>query len=47
MVYSKFISRTSDCPYVINKTSYGKLPKQYQKLLQDLKPEALASESCL
>ena len=34
---------TSDCPYVINKTSYNKLPKQYQKLLQDLKPEALAS----
>ena len=34
---------TSDCPYVINKTSYGKLPKQYQKLLQDLKTDALAS----
>ena len=28
---------------MINKTSYNKLPKQYQKLLQDLKPEALAS----
>jgi TRAP-type mannitol/chloroaromatic compound transport system substrate-binding protein len=30
---------TSDCPIVFNKTSYKKLPAQYQKLLQDLKPE--------
>ena len=31
---------TSECPVVLNKTSYGKLPPQYQKLLQDLKAEA-------
>ena len=43
MVYPNLSPGTSDCPYVINKTSYNKLPKQYQKLLQDLKPEALAS----
>ena len=30
---------TSDCPVVINKTSYGKLPAQYQKLLMDIKPQ--------
>jgi len=30
---------TSDCPIVFNKTSYMKLPAQYQKLLQDMKPE--------
>jgi len=29
---------TSDCPVVLNKTSYGKLPAQYQKLLMDIKP---------
>lgn len=29
---------TSDCPVVISKTAYGKLPAQYQKLLMDLKP---------
>jgi TRAP-type C4-dicarboxylate transport system substrate-binding protein len=34
---------TSDCPYVINKTSYDKLPTQYQNLLAKLRPEALAS----
>ena len=32
---------TSDCPYVANKKAYNKLPKQYQKLLDSLKPEAL------
>lgn len=30
---------TSDCPVVFNKTSYDKLPDQYKKLLEDLKPE--------
>lgn len=29
---------SSDCPVVINKTAYAKLPAQYQKLLMDLKP---------
>jgi TRAP-type C4-dicarboxylate transport system substrate-binding protein len=30
---------TSSCPTVFSKTSYEKLPPQYKKLLQDLKPE--------
>lgn len=30
---------TSDCPIVLNKTAYEKLPEQYQKLLWDLRPE--------
>jgi TRAP-type mannitol/chloroaromatic compound transport system substrate-binding protein len=30
---------TSDCPIVFNKTSYNKLPPQYKKLLEDLRPE--------
>lgn len=30
---------TASCPTVFSKTSYEKLPPQYQKLLQDLKPE--------
>lgn len=30
---------TSECPVVFNKTSYEKLPGQYKKLLDDLKPE--------
>jgi TRAP-type C4-dicarboxylate transport system substrate-binding protein len=30
---------TSACPTVFNKTSYEKLPPQYKKLLEDLKPE--------
>lgn len=30
---------TSECPIVFNKTSYGKLPEQYKKLLADLKDE--------
>lgn len=30
---------TSDCPTVINKTAYSKLPAQYQKLLMDLRPQ--------
>jgi TRAP-type mannitol/chloroaromatic compound transport system substrate-binding protein len=30
---------TSDCPIVFNKNSYGKLPAQYKKLLQDLRPK--------
>ena len=34
---------TSDCPYVANKQAYNKLPKQYQKLLDSLKPEALGA----
>ncbi len=29
---------TSDCPTVINKTAFDKLPAQYQKLLMDLRP---------
>ncbi|HSH07145.1 MAG TPA: C4-dicarboxylate TRAP transporter substrate-binding protein [Burkholderiales bacterium] len=31
---------TSECPVVLNKDSYNKLPPQYKKLLQDLKQEA-------
>lgn len=31
---------TSECATVFNKDAYAKLPKQYQKLLMDLKPEA-------
>ena len=34
---------TSDCPYVANKQAYNKLPKQYQKLLDSLTPEALGA----
>ena len=34
---------TSDCPYILNKTAFNKLPKQYQDLLYKLKPEALAA----
>lgn len=30
---------TSACPTVFSKTSYNKLPPQYKKLLEDLKPE--------
>lgn len=30
---------TSECPIVFNKTAHGKLPDQYKKLLEDLKPE--------
>lgn len=30
---------TASCPTVFSKTSYEKLPPQYKKLLQDLKPE--------
>ncbi|UOD49885.1 TRAP transporter substrate-binding protein DctP [Orrella daihaiensis] len=30
---------TSSCPTVFSKTSYEKLPPQYKKLLEDLKPE--------
>ncbi|MEL6372504.1 MAG: TRAP transporter substrate-binding protein DctP [Pseudomonadota bacterium] len=30
---------TSECPIVLNKTSFNKLPAQYQKLLMDLKME--------
>ncbi|MEC9432152.1 MAG: TRAP transporter substrate-binding protein DctP [Pseudomonadota bacterium] len=30
---------TSDCPIVFSKSAYESLPEQYQKLLQDLKPE--------
>jgi TRAP-type C4-dicarboxylate transport system substrate-binding protein len=30
---------TSECPIVFNKTAYDKLPSQYKKLLEDLKPE--------
>jgi len=29
---------TTDCPIVFNKTSYAKLPAQYKKLLQDMRP---------
>ena len=32
---------TSDCPYVMNLKAYNKLPKQYQKLLNSLRCEAL------
>ncbi|MEZ5741896.1 MAG: hypothetical protein R3E68_22300 [Burkholderiaceae bacterium] len=35
---------TSDCPIVFRKTSFNKLPKQYQKLLTDLKPEITAKQ---
>lgn len=34
---------TSECPIVFNKTAYEKLPAQYKKLLDDLKPEVSAT----
>lgn len=30
---------TADCPVVISKTAWNKLPPQYRKLLEDVKPE--------
>lgn len=35
---------SSDCPVVFNKTAYGKLPAQYQKLIQDLRPEVVKAQ---
>ena len=34
---------SADCPLVLNKTAFGKLPAQYQKLIMDLKGEVLDS----
>lgn len=35
---------TSECPVVLNKAAYGKLPAQYQKLLMDIKPQVDAAQ---
>lgn len=40
---TNFQPGTSDCPTVINKDAWNKLPPQYQKLLMDLKPEGYAA----
>lgn len=35
---------SADCPIVINKTAWSKLPKQYQKLMMDVKPQVTAAQ---
>jgi len=35
---------SSDCPVVFNKTAYGKLPAQYRKLIQDLRPKVVKAQ---
>lgn len=35
---------TSDCPLVMNKTAWSKLPKQYQKLMMDARPQVVAAQ---
>jgi TRAP-type C4-dicarboxylate transport system substrate-binding protein len=35
---------TSDCPVLFNKTAYDALPAQYQKLLDDIRPEVVDAQ---